>query len=112
MRAVCFWVGIALMGLGTLAGSFPLWKSSSLSPDSIKRRVYWASVSMAAVMFFLSQLPDWRSGLFFGICIALGLVAIAFTWTGHIKVAGRVYSASPTLRRPDRPPALSGETRQ
>lgn len=111
MSTVLFWLGIALMGFGTLAGWVPLWKSSTLSPESIKRRVYWVSVSMAAVMFFLSQLPDWRSGLILGIGMALGLVAIAFKWTGHIKLGGRVYSAFPNLRRPDRPPVLRNETR-
>jgi hypothetical protein len=73
--------------------------------------MYWAGSFSASVLFFLSQLPDWRSGLFFGGATAIGLAAIAFTWTGHVKVAGRVHSASPTLRRPDRPPALSDEAR-
>lgn len=107
MASIFFWSGIVLMGLATLGGWFPLWKSSRLSPDAIQRRVYWIGGSLSAVMFFLSQLPDWKAGLFFGICMALGLVAIAFNWTGHVKIGGRIYAAFPNLRRPDRPPALS-----
>lgn len=54
MSSVFFWAGIALMGLGTLAGSFPLWKSATLSPDSIQRRVYWVGSSSSAVRFSIA----------------------------------------------------------
>ncbi|AQA03654.1 hypothetical protein BVC93_15900 [Mycobacterium sp. MS1601] len=105
-----FWAGVAVMAVGSVGGFYPLWKSANLSPDAIQRRVYWSACPVVAVLFFLSQLPDWRSGLFFGLGSALALVAIAFNWTGHIKIRGRIYAAFPDDRRPDRPPALRGES--
>ncbi|WP_197382896.1 hypothetical protein [Mycolicibacterium mengxianglii] len=100
-----FWAGVAMIVLATLGGWFPVWKSAELSPDSIKRRVYWVASAVASVMFFLSQLPDWRSGLFLGVGSAIALVVIAFNWTGHVKIRGRVFGAflNPP---PDRPPVL------
>ena len=86
---------------------FPLWKSARLSPDSIQRRVYWTCSTLAALFCFLAELPDLQAGLFIGTGVGLTLVAIALYWTNHVKVRGRVYSALPSNRRPDRPPALS-----
>ena len=97
---------IALIVLGTIGGMIPLWKSTRLSPDSIKRRVYWACAGPATVLCFLALLPDWRTGMFVGGGVGLTLAAIALYWTGLVKIRGRVYSALPDNRRPDRPPAL------
>jgi len=98
---------MVLIGLAVVGGWFPLWKSARLSPDSIQRRVYWTCSTLAALFCFLAELPDLQAGLFIGTGVGLTLVAIALYWTNHVKVRGRVYSALPSNRRPDRPPALS-----
>lgn len=105
------WVAIAVLALGAVGGSTPLWKSSTLSPDSIQRRVYWSCSALVVVLGFVSQVPYWQGGMFVGGGSALALTCIAFYWTNHIKIGGRVYAAFPHLRRPDRPPALSDEPR-
>lgn len=110
MAESLFWLGVAAMGVGTAGGFYPLWKSAALSPDSIQRRVYWSGAALAVVLFFLSQWPDIRSGLFFGLGSALALIAIAFNWTSHIKIRGRILAAFPSDRRPDRPPALGDDS--
>lgn len=109
MRSIATWAVPALLFLGVVGGWFPLWKSARLSPDSIQRRVYWTCSTLAALFCFLAELPDWRAGLFIGVGVALALVAVALNWTGHVKIGGRKYAASPNNRRPDRPPALSTE---
>ena len=86
---------------------FPLWKSANLSPDAIERRVYWTGSSIGAALLFVSRFPDWRQGLFVSVAAAVALLAIAFNWTNHIKINGRIYSAFNNNRRPDRPPALA-----
>lgn len=107
MSDVLMWVGFALLGIGTVGGWFPAWKSARLSPQSIQRRTYWTGCVLAVPMLFLSLLPDLTAALFGGVGMALGMIAIAFRWTGHIKIGNRIYAASPSLRVPDRPPALS-----
>ena len=100
MAMVCF--GIALIG-----GIFPLWRSATLSPDSIRRRTYWTAYGLSLVLMFIAALPDWRGGIFLTTAIGLCLVANALHRTNHFKIRGRIYAASPNLRTPDRPPALS-----
>lgn len=109
MLEIVGWFAILLIGLAGVSALFPLWKSAHLSPESIQRRGYWTCSALCSGMMFLSQWPDWRSGLFGGICIALGLIAVAFTWTSLIKIRGRVYTGNPSLRSPDRPPALGDD---
>ena len=82
---------------------FPLWKSATLSPDSIECRVDWTGCAIGTPLLFLSQFPDWPRGLFFAGGAAVALLAIAFQWTNHIKINGRIYSAFNNNRRPDRP---------
>ncbi|EHB55910.1 hypothetical protein MycrhDRAFT_3104 [Mycolicibacterium rhodesiae JS60] len=95
---------MAALGAAAVFSSFPLWRSATLSPDSIKRRVWWTCCAIATVSVFLMQWPDWGRGLFASILLALALVAVAGRWTTFIKINGRVYGAS---SRPDRPPALA-----
>ena len=102
-------LAIGLMVIGTVGGMIPLWKSARLSPDSIKRRVYWACMGATTLLLFVSVLPDWWASLFVGGGLGLSFVMVAFRWTGHIEIRGRVYSARSDERRPDRPPALSNE---
>ena len=94
------------LGAAAIFSSFPLWKSATLSPDSIERRVWWSCCAAATVLMFFSQLPDWRSGLFVSIMAAVALFFVAGFWTNFIKINGRVYGAF-TYNRPDRPPALA-----
>lgn len=101
------WAVFVLILLGVVGGWFPLWKSARLSPDSIQRRVFWSCCTAAVLLCFLGALPDWRSSLFVSGCTAVAMTAIAFYWTNHLKIGGRVYAAFPSNRRPDRPPALS-----
>lgn len=96
-------VGIGVMLLGGLFGMFPLWKSARLSPDSIQRRSYWTGCIIAAVLFFVSTLPDWEEGLLVSIAMAVAMFTVALMWTKHVKINGRIISGS---REPDRPPAL------
>ncbi|MCX2934959.1 hypothetical protein ORI20_32375 [Mycobacterium sp. CVI_P3] len=106
MQSTLAYIGLAAIIAGGILGMFPLWKSATLSPDSIERRVYWTGCAIGSVLLFFSQFPDWRQGLFFSIGAAVALLAIAFQWTNHIKINGRIYSAFNNNRRPDRPPAL------
>jgi hypothetical protein len=106
MSTVLFWVGFAIIGLGAIGSTFPLWKSSALSPDSIERRVYWTGCGVGVPILFVSQLSDWKSALFMAVAFALALVSIAFLRTNHIKLGGQIYAAFSFLRRPDRPPVL------
>lgn len=104
--------GLALvtLALTTVTGLVPSWKSATVSPDAIKRRCYWTGTTATVVLLFLSALPDWQEGLFVAIAIGLGLVAIALRYTGHIKIAGKIYGL-PEHRGPDRPPALARDER-
>ena len=83
-----------------------LWKSATLSPDSIQRRVWWTGCVTGTILLGLSQLPDWRSALFVSIGFTLALLAVALFWTNFVKINGRIYAAFHLQRRPDRPPAL------
>ncbi len=103
------YTGLAAIIAGGILSMFPLWKSATLSPDSIERRVYWTGCAIGTPLLFLSQFPDWPRGLFFACGAAVALLAIAFQWTNHIKINGRIYSAFNNNRRPDRPPALADE---
>jgi hypothetical protein len=100
---------MAAMGGAAAAGWFPIWKSSRLSPDSIQRRGYWFGTALCVLLLFLSQLPDLKSAVIISVAIGLGMVGVAFRWTRHIKISGRIYAASPSDRRADRPPALGDD---
>jgi hypothetical protein len=106
MQQVFVYTTIAALGAAAIFSSFPLWRSATLSPDSIERRVWWTCCAVATVSAFVSQWPEWGQGLFASIMLALALAAVAGRWTTFIKINGRVYGASP---RPDRPPALADE---
>ncbi|WP_445167171.1 hypothetical protein ACTXG7_25685 [Mycolicibacterium sp. Dal123E01] len=107
MQHAFSYTGLAAIIAGGILSMFPLWKSATLSPDSIERRVYWTGCAVGTPLLFLSQLPAWPQGLFFAIGTAVALLAIAFQWTNHIKINGRIYSVFNNNRRPDRPPALA-----
>ncbi|CAN5859671.1 hypothetical protein BH09ACT7_BH09ACT7_19710 [soil metagenome] len=106
---VWFWIGLAIIAFGMVGSMFPLWKSATLSPDSIRRRVYWTGCVVGVPLLFVGQLPDWRSATFLAVGICLGVVVIAFNWTSHIKIGGRIYAAFTSSRAPDRPPALRAD---
>lgn len=105
------WLALSGLVLGTVLSWFPLWKSATLSPDSIRRRVYWIGCGVAVLAMFLSAVPDWPSAVFASGATALALVVLAWRWTNHLKINGRVWAASAADRRPDRPPALAGDRR-
>ncbi len=100
-------LGLVSLALGTVLSLSPLWKSATLSPDSIQRRMFWTGSALAVVLFFLASLPNWPSGLFVSVATAVAIVAIAFKSTNHIKINGRIYAMPPSKRAPDRPPALA-----
>ncbi|MCX2934961.1 hypothetical protein ORI20_32385 [Mycobacterium sp. CVI_P3] len=106
MQEIFGYSALVALAAAAIFSNFPLWKSATLSPDSIERRVWWTCCAAATVLMFLSQLPDWKSGLFVSIMAALTLVIIAGFWTNFLKINGRVYAAFHRNRRPDRPPAL------
>ena len=101
-----FIIGLATMVLGVVGGMFPLWKSATLSPASIQRRVYWTGCFIGVALMFLSQVPQFRIAILIGLAMTFGVVAIAFGNTSHIKVGGKIFAAYRTLRKPDPPPAL------
>ena len=109
MQQAIGYTAVAALACGTLLSSFPLWKSATLSPDSIERRVWWTGCAIAIPLMFLSQLPNWHGGLFVAIMASVTLVGIAFFWTNRIKINGRIYAAFSLNRRPDRPPALAND---
>lgn len=103
MQEIFRYLTLGALGCAAILSGFPLWKSATLSPDSIKRRVWWTCCLVAVGSLFLSQWPAWGRGFFGSIMLALALIAVAGRWTTFIKINGRIYSAS---SRPDRPPAL------
>jgi len=82
-----------------------------LSPESIKRRFYWAGVGGFLTCLFFSQLPDWRDGLAGAGLFFFSFVALAFFRSSHIKFGDKIIAAWPSYRRPDSPPALSRDDR-
>lgn len=94
---------VAFVG-GGLLSMFPLWSSANLAEDSVHRRVYWTGTVVGSVLLFLSQLPDWKGGLFVTITAALAMFMAAGFWTDHIRIGGRIYSASNFGGRAGRPP--------
>lgn len=108
MQQILGYSAIAALVVGVIFSSFPPWKSATLSPDSIERRVWWTCSAVATVLLFFAQLPDWRSGLFVSIMTAVAVFFIAGLWTNFIKINGRVYGAF-SHNRPDRPPALQSD---
>jgi hypothetical protein len=107
MQHLFGWAAIVVLAVGTILSMVPLWKSATLSPDSIRRRVWWTSCVVVTVLLFVAQLPYWPGALFVATMAALALVSIALLWTNFIKINGRVYAAFGAQRRPDRPPALA-----
>jgi hypothetical protein len=97
---------IALGGLAIAGGLslFPLWRSRTVSPDSIMRRTYWTGTTIAMVFMFLAEWPDWKGGLFVAIATALVMVSLALRFSRHIKIRGKVYGM-PGTDVPDRPPS-------
>jgi hypothetical protein len=106
LSTILFFSGLVILGLGVLGSMLPLWKSGTLSPASIERRVYWTGCGVGSALLFVSQLPDWRSGLFVSLAIGVALVITAFVFSSHIKIGGRIYALYHDRRRPDPPPAL------
>lgn len=102
-------LGVGAVVLTAALSGFPLWKSATLSPDSIQRRVYWTGTVIAVVLLFLSALPDWRSAVFVSAITAVVMVTIALRWTKHLKIGGRTYGTRRN-RTPDRPPALTRDS--
>jgi len=100
-------VGLALMLAGGIGSCFPLWKSTTLSPDSIERRTYWTGMGTGLTLCFAACAPDWRLAVFSTLILGIGAVVIAFFKSNHIKINGRIYAADASKREPDRPPALA-----
>lgn len=95
--------------LGGLFGMFPLWKSHTLSPASIQRRFYWTGAISGPLLMFVSQLPDWRSGLIVACASLFVLILVAYRFTSHIKLGGRIYEFMRHPGRADPPPALRSD---
>jgi hypothetical protein len=102
-------VNVALVGL-VLAGPlslFPLWRSATLSPDSMKRRIFWTGTAIASVSMFPAVWPNWKLGVATSILVALAMTSIAARFTRHIKIRGKVYGVQHNDgpdRRPSRAP--------
>jgi hypothetical protein len=107
---IVFYAGLGAIVGGALLGMFPLWKSRTLSPASIQRRCYWTGAIGGPLLMFVSQFPDWKSGLFVALASLFVLVLTAWRFTSHLKVGGRIYAASAYHRKPDPPPALRSDS--
>jgi hypothetical protein len=105
-----FYAGLAAIVVGALFGMFPVWKSRTLSPASIQRRCYWTGAIGGPLLMLASQFPDWGSGLFVALASLFVLVLVAWRFTSHLKVRGRIFAASAYHRRPDPPPALRSDS--
>ncbi len=109
VERMLFYAGLAALVLGGLFGMFPLWKSRTLSPASIQRRFYWTVSIGGPLLMFVSQLPDWRAGLLVALASLFVMVLIAYRFTSHIKLGGRIYEFMRDPKRPDPPPARAGD---
>ena len=100
---------IALVALlaGGLGSVFPLYKSATLSPDSIERRTFWTGTVIGLALLFVAYIPDWSTAAFVVVVVGISLVAIALTKSNFIKIKGRIYALDAANREPDRPPALA-----
>lgn len=101
------WICVIPFAIGFIGSEFAPWKSARLSPESIKRRFYWGGVGGFIICLFLSQMPDWQSGLAGAGLFFCSFVAIAFFRSSHIKFGDRIVAAWPSYRRPDSSPTLS-----
>jgi MFS family permease len=106
-KALCY-AGLCAFVMGGLSAMLP-WKSRRLSSASIQRRIYWAGTIAGALLLFVGVLPDWRSALFVSACTILVLVVLAYRFTSHIKIRGRIYEFMRDPRQPDPPPALRSD---
>ena len=104
-----YWIAMGWLAVAIVGSWLPLWKSAVLSPDSIQRRVYWTGSAGFVLTVFVSELPNWRGGLFGAACFGLWMVILALKWGGHLKINGRKFAISARDRRPDRPPVLSSD---
>jgi len=100
-------VGLAIAAAGGVLSMFPLWKSATLSPDSIERRTYWTGLIVGLVLMFIACIPDWTLAVISVLVIGVAFVSVALRWTNHFKVNGRVYAMNSSNGKPDRPPALA-----
>ncbi len=87
---ILFYAGLTAIVLAAVAGMFPLWKSRRLSPASIERRTYWTGCIVGSLLVFVSQLPDWRSGLIIMLAIVFVMVGTAWRFTSHVKIGDRI----------------------
>ena len=100
-------VGLAVVLAGGVFSMFPLWKSATLSPDSIERRTYWTGLIVGLVLMFIACIPDWKLATISVVVVGLGFLSAALKWTNHVKINGRVYAMNSSNGKPDRPPALA-----
>lgn len=104
------WLGkaaIASIVVAIAASWFPFWKSATLSPASIQRRVYWSCTGATALLAFCAALPDWPEGLFVAGAMTMFLVVTAFAYSPMIKIGGKTFAFREYDREPDPPPALA-----
>lgn len=80
-----FYAGVAAIVLGTVAGLLPMSASN-------QRRCYWTGAVVGVALLFVGTLPDWRSALFVSLCATLVVITVAWRFTSHLKVGGRVYA--------------------
>lgn len=99
--------GLVVILAGGLLSMFPLWKSATLSPDSIERRTYWTGAAVGLFLMFIACIPNWKLAIGSVLLIGIGLISIALTWTNHLKINGRVYAMNSSNGKPDRPPTLA-----
>lgn len=99
--------GLVFIVIGVIGGVVPFWRSRTLSPASVQRRVFWTGAVTGVALMFVSQLPEWRSSVFGALAATCALLLMAYRFTPLIKIRGRVYEYMRDPRKPDPPPALA-----
>ncbi|BBZ22364.1 hypothetical protein [Mycolicibacter hiberniae] len=100
-----FWV-FALCLAGGVVLSF-------LSIDrNVQRRWYWSLACLAGAAGVLSTYPTWEGAAARGLMPTVSMVVMAYVWTPHIKIGGKIYALTITDPDPDDEPATTDPTQQ
>ena len=68
---------------------------------SSQRRIYWGSTCVAAISGFLAFYPDWKTGLAIAGLWLAAMTFAAYAATPYIKIRGKIYAVTVSLRQPD-----------
>ncbi|MBI3214498.1 MAG: hypothetical protein HYZ38_11795 [Mycobacterium sp.] len=101
-HTLIFFVGALLCLFVT---QIPGWSKWSIDRQ---RQVYWGATAGAAACAFLAGLPDWQSGVLFGLFVLFLMAMTAYLLGNYIKIGGRIYAFHLQDAKPDPTPVGSG----